>query len=301
MAFGCPPLKAVLCMALPQSTSAPTAASKHLQRDLRSDFPILHQTVNDKQLVYLDNAATSQKPTAVLDAMDSYYRGYNSNVHRGVHHLSAQATTAYEAARAKVACFINATSDREVVYTRNATEAINLVANTWGVANLKQGDEVIGMGGAVGSVSSQQQLWAQCREVRGADVLVAHPIAQVILSVAEHHSNLVPWQLLSQRLGIVLKFVRLTPDNTELDMKVTMRGWAQPGLSLPAATPRNCGAAPQLHCTALQTITLRRVNFHAHVCIPVQVLTRAVVKGHSICHSTCAVLSCPFLASTGTC
>ena len=205
-------------MALTQSTSAPTAASKHLQRDLRSDFPILHQTVNDKQLVYLDNAATSQKPTAVLDAMDSYYRVYNSNVHRGVHHLSAQATTAYEAARAKVACFINATSDREVVYTRNATEAINLVANTWGVANLKQGDEVIGMGGAVGSVSSQ--LWALCGKLRGTDVFATHSIAQVILSVAEHHSNLVPWQLLSQRLGIVLKFVRLTPDNTELDMKV---------------------------------------------------------------------------------
>lgn len=105
-------------------------------------MPILDQEVNGKPLVYLDNAATSQKPLAVIQAMDDYYRGYNSNVHRGVHYLSAKATTAYEDARAKVARFINAASDREIVFTRNASEAINLVAHTWGLSNLKPGDEV---------------------------------------------------------------------------------------------------------------------------------------------------------------
>ena len=134
----------------------------------RGDFPILHQEVHGRPLVYLDNAATSQKPRAVLDALAGYYAGYNSNVHRGVHALSARATTEYELAREKVAALINAGSAREVVYTRNASEAINLVANTWGAATLKPGDEIV-------------------------------------LSVAEHHSNLVPWQLLAQRTGAVLK------------------------------------------------------------------------------------------------
>lgn len=95
-------------------------------------------------MVYLDNAATSQKPKRVLKALDDYYAGYNSNVHRGVHALSAKATTEYELAREKVAKFINAKSHREVVYTRNASEAINLVAYTWGMQNLKAGDEVGG-------------------------------------------------------------------------------------------------------------------------------------------------------------
>ncbi|KAL4859715.1 Cysteine desulfurase 1 [Chlorella vulgaris] len=158
---------------------APLAAAL---RPTRTDFPILHQSVNERPLVYLDNAATSQKPLQVLRAMDEYYGegGYNSNVHRGVHALSARATTAYEDARAKVARFINASSPQEIVYTRNATEAINLVANTWGAANLHQGDEIV-------------------------------------LSVAEHHSNIVPWQLLAQRQGLVLKFVELS-GTEELDL-----------------------------------------------------------------------------------
>lgn len=118
------------------------ALSNALGEQLRGDFPILHQDVNDRPLVYLDNAATSQKPRQVLQAMDDYYTGYNSNVHRGVHTLSAKATEAYEAARAKLAKFIHAGSCREIVFTRNASEAINLVANTWGLSNLKPGDEV---------------------------------------------------------------------------------------------------------------------------------------------------------------
>ena len=162
-------------------SAASTASVSRLGHEIRQEFPILHQTVNaDKQLVYLDNAATSQKPLSVIEAMTDYYQQYNSNVHRGVHALSARATTEYEDARVKVARFVNAASPENIVFTRNATEAINLVANTWGASALEAGDEVI-------------------------------------LSVAEHHSNIVPWQLLAEKKGIVLKFVRLD-ENQELDM-----------------------------------------------------------------------------------
>ncbi|PNW75399.1 hypothetical protein CHLRE_12g525650v5 [Chlamydomonas reinhardtii] len=159
----------------------PAPASLQLGAPLRSQFPILDQTVNGHPLVYLDNAATSQKPHAVLRALSDCYQEYNANVHRGVHALSARATQEYEDARAKVAALIGARNSREVVITRNATEAINLVANTWGLQNIKPGDEII-------------------------------------LSVAEHHANLVPWQLLAARTGAVLRHVRLTPDRTQLDM-----------------------------------------------------------------------------------
>lgn len=144
-----------------------------LARDVRGDFPILAQQVHDKPLIYFDSAATSQKPQAVIDALDHYYAMDNSNVHRGAHTLSARATTAYEAARDKVAAFIKARSRDEIVFTRNASEAINLVAYTWGAQTLQAGDEII-------------------------------------LSVMEHHSNLVPWQMLAQRTGAVLKHVPLT-------------------------------------------------------------------------------------------
>lgn len=140
---------------------------------VRADFPILQQKVNGKPLVYLDNAATSQKPLAVINTLRDYYGEINSNVHRGVHTLSAKATTAYEEAREKIAKFVNAASHQEIVYTRNASEAINLVAYSWGMNHLKPGDEII-------------------------------------LTVMEHHSNLVPWQLVAQKTGAVLKFVELT-------------------------------------------------------------------------------------------
>ena len=152
-----------------------------LAAKLRSDFPILHQQIHDKPLVYLDNAATSQKPTAVLDALEQYYRYDNSNVHRGVHTLSARATDAYEGARDKVATFVNAAHREEIVFTRNASEAINLVAYAWGIDNLNQGDEII-------------------------------------LTVMEHHSNLIPWQMVAQRTGAVLKFVELN-DTEEFDIE----------------------------------------------------------------------------------
>ncbi len=139
---------------------------------LRRDFPALHQEVNGKQLVYLDNAATSQKPRAVLDVLASYYQEDNANVHRGIHELSRRATVAYEEAREKVARFIGAADPAEVVWTRGTTESINLVANTWGLDVLKAGDEIL-------------------------------------LSVMEHHSNLVPWQILAQRTGARLRYIEL--------------------------------------------------------------------------------------------
>jgi cysteine desulfurase/selenocysteine lyase len=142
---------------------------------VRADFPILDREVHGKPLVYLDNAATSQKPRAVLDAIQGYYTHYNSNVHRGVHTLSNEATEAYEGAREKIARFVNAASHQEIIYTRNATEAINLVAYSWGLNNLQRGDEII-------------------------------------LTVMEHHSNLIPWQFVAQKTGARLKFVQLTPE-----------------------------------------------------------------------------------------
>jgi len=139
---------------------------------IRADFPILSRQVHDKPLVYLDNAATSQKPEAVIQAMDDYYRRHNANIHRGVHTLAEEATEAYETARRKVARFINAYSPREVVFVRNTTEAINLAAYSWGRANVGAGDVIV-------------------------------------LTEMEHHSNLVPWQLLAQAVGARLEFIGL--------------------------------------------------------------------------------------------
>lgn len=147
---------------------------------VRRDFPLLARTMHGKPLVYLDSAATSQKPQSVLDCLESYYRQINANVHRGVYELAEEATEAYEEARRKVASFIGATPE-ETIFVRNATEGINLVAHTWGRAN-----------------------------VRADDVIVLTPL--------EHHSNLVPWQLLAQATGAKLMFVALQPDGT-LDLE----------------------------------------------------------------------------------
>lgn len=142
---------------------------------IRPDFPILSRKVHGHPLVYFDNAATSQKPRPVIDAIVEYYEEYNSNVHRGIHALVEKATTEYEKAREKVAKFINARSPSEVVFTKGTTEAINLVAYSWGEANLKFGDTIL-------------------------------------LTGMEHHSNLVPWQLLSQKKGANLEFIPVTDD-----------------------------------------------------------------------------------------
>lgn len=145
----------------------------------RRDFPILQQQVHGKPLIYLDNAATSQKPQAVIDAVSAYYRHDNANVHRGVHLLSERATAAYEGVRAKVQRFINAASTKEIVFVRGATEAINLVAQSYGRHRFHAGDEII-------------------------------------LSEMEHHSNIVPWQLLAEQVGVILKVVPIT-DAGELE------------------------------------------------------------------------------------
>ncbi len=139
---------------------------------LRREFPALGQEVNGKPLVYLDNAATSQKPRSVLAALADYYGHDNANVHRGIHELSRRATLAYEGARTKVARWINAPDPTEVVWTRGTTEAINLVACAWGLDSLREGDEIL-------------------------------------VTVMEHHSNLVPWQLLARRTGAKLRFIEL--------------------------------------------------------------------------------------------
>lgn len=152
-------------------------------KQVRKDFPILQREIRPGvKLVYLDSTATAQKPEAVIAAMDNYYRQSNANIHRGVHALAEAATSIYEAARDKIAGFINAPFARQVIYTRNTTESINLVAHSWGRANLQKGD-------------------------------------LVILTEMEHHSNLVPWHMLSEEKGIRLEFIPVTEDGL-LDLDV---------------------------------------------------------------------------------
>lgn len=148
---------------------------------IREDFPALAQEINGHPLVYFDNAATSQKPRPVLEAIQRYYERDNANVHRGIHELSNRATAAYEGARERVAQFLNAPSAKDIIFTRGTTEALNLVAATWGASNLREGDVIL-------------------------------------LTELEHHSNLVPWQLLAQRTGARLRFIPVTDDTGELDL-----------------------------------------------------------------------------------
>lgn len=148
-------------------------------QNLRADFPILNQQVNGQALVYLDNAATSQKPQCVIDALVNYYQCDNANVHRGIHTLSMRATFAYEAARERSAKFLNATEPGEIVFTAGTTDSINLVANAWGDKNLKADDIIL-------------------------------------LTEMEHHSNMVPWQLLAQRTGAKLRYLPVVAGDTGL-------------------------------------------------------------------------------------
>jgi cysteine desulfurase/selenocysteine lyase len=151
----------------------------------RADFPILSQQMNGKPLVYLDSTASSQKPLAVLEAMEHFYRTSNANVHRGAYALSEAASAAYEGARQAVARFIHARSTKEIIFTRNATEGLNLVAQSWGLANLRAGDVIV-------------------------------------LTEMEHHSNLVPWQIVAARTGARLEFVPVTDDGV-LDLAAYAR------------------------------------------------------------------------------
>jgi cysteine desulfurase/selenocysteine lyase len=142
---------------------------------VRADFPILKRRIGGKPLVYLDSAATSQKPKVVINAIDRYYREYNANVHRGIHRLSEEATTAFEQSRQKFAHFIGAKTSKEIIFVRNATEALNVVAFSWARANLKPGD-------------------------------------RVLLTEMEHHSNIVPWQILAKEKGLKLDYIRIRDD-----------------------------------------------------------------------------------------
>src|SRR5437762_1766847 len=163
-------------------TTIPARQKKMIDwESLRSDFPILGQKVHGQPLIYFDNAATSQKPRAVIDALRNYYEHDNANVHRGIHELSNRATAAFEAARARAAKFINARNAEEIVFTRGTTEGINLVAQSWGAKNIKAGDKIL-------------------------------------LTEMEHHSNIVPWQLLAERTGAKLIFLPVNGDIGLLDL-----------------------------------------------------------------------------------
>jgi len=164
---------------------------------IRQDFPILQQQVNGKPLVYLDSTASSQKPLPVIEAMNTYYREYNANVHRGIYQISEKASEAYETARKKIGRFINARSWREVIFTRNATESINLVAYSWGLNNIKAGDIIL-------------------------------------TSEMEHHANLVPWQQLAARTGATVKYIPVD-EHGYLDM-ATFDAWLTPAVKLVSIT-----------------------------------------------------------------
>ncbi|WP_439584219.1 SufS family cysteine desulfurase [Dyadobacter bucti] len=142
---------------------------------IRNDFPILNEIVNGKQLVYFDNAATTQKPRLVLDALSGYYEHYNANIHRGIHHLAEKATSAFELSRRRLQAFLNATLAEEVIFTYGTTDGINLVAQTYGRKFLKEGDEII-------------------------------------ITTMEHHSNIVPWQMLCEEKGCILKVIPINED-----------------------------------------------------------------------------------------
>jgi cysteine desulfurase/selenocysteine lyase len=234
----------------PEIAAAPAAQRIYDVMRLRADFPILSRTINGKPLAYLDNAATTQKPQAVLDAITSYYTDINANVHRGVHELSARATDAYEASRERVRKYFNAGSVREIVFTRNATEGINLVAFTFAKSRLRPGDEVL-------------------------------------ISAIEHHSNIVPWQLVCEAAGAHLKVAPVN-DRGELILEEFDR----------LLTPRTKIASITHMSNALGTITpVREIVRLAHV-KGVPVLIDASQAAYHMPVDVQA-LDCDFLVATG--
>ena len=160
---------------------AKTTEKKNDWEAIREDFPILNQKINGRPLIYLDNASSSQKPRTVIDAIRNHYTYNNANVHRGIHELSNRSTEIYEGSRKRVAEYLNAANTKEIIFTRGTTESINLVAQSWGQSNLNAGDTIL-------------------------------------LTEMEHHSNLVPWQILAKSIGAKLEFIPVTGDNGLLDL-----------------------------------------------------------------------------------
>ena len=225
---------------------------------LRDDFPILHQQVHGKPLVYFDNAATSQKPRSVIRALVHYYEHDNANVHRGIHELSNRATGAFEAARERTAKFINAASGEKIIFTRGTTEGINLVANSWGAKNLQPGDVIL-------------------------------------LTELEHHSNLVPWQMIAQRTGAKLAYVPVTGDEGLLDLsqldalltpQVKMFAMVHISNSMGTVNPvaEMCGRARERGITTL----VDGAQSAGHLTVDVQAIgcDFFAFSGHKICGPT---------------
>lgn len=221
-----------------------------LAAGIRDDFPLLSQTVDGKPLVYLDSAATSQKPRQVLEALSEYYRSCNANVHRGIYRLAEEATARYEEARAKLAAFLGAARPEEIVFTRGTTEALNLVAATWGRANIGSGDEIL-------------------------------------LTEMEHHSNIVPWQMLAAERGAILRYIPVT-DEGRLDLDAFDR--------LLAGRPKLVGLAHQSN--VLGTINpVRRIADRAHQAGALVVVDAAQSVPHQ--RVDVAALGADFLAFSG--
>ena len=240
-------------------TNIPGAPKKMIDwAKLRADFPILDQKVNGHPLIYFDNAASSQKPRAVIDALKNYYEKDNANVHRGIHELSNRATNAFEASRVRVAKFINAKTDREIIFTRGTTEGINLVAQAWGSKFIKAGDKIL-------------------------------------LTEMEHHSNLVPWQMLAERTGAKLVYLPITGDEGLLDLskldglltkEVKMFAFTHISNSLGTVNPvaEMCERARKLGVTTL----VDAAQSAGHLAVDVQSIgcDFLVFSGHKICGPT---------------
>ncbi len=228
-------------------------------KTIRADFPILNQQINGKPLLYLDNAATSQKPQCVIDALSTYYREYNANVHRGIHALSMRATFAYEAARERSAEFLNAASSSEIVFIAGTTDGINLVANAWGDEHLKAGDVIL-------------------------------------LTEMEHHSNLVPWQLLARRTGATLRFLPIVAGDTGLLDLSKLPGVLTPDVKLFAFTHVSntlgvinpaaelCAAAKKIG--ALTLVDAAQSAGHMPLDVRAMDCDFLVVSGHKMCGPT---------------
>jgi cysteine desulfurase / selenocysteine lyase len=239
-------------ISLPEVSASPLDVQR-----IREDFPILRETAHGKPIVYLDNAASTQKPRQVIDALVRHYEHDNANVHRGIHELSNRATDAYDGARARVAALFGITDPAELVWTRGTTEGLNLVAYTWGLANVRAGDEIL-------------------------------------LSVLEHHSNLVPWQILAKRTGARLRFLEIDDqgrlDLSRLDELLTERtklvSLAHVSNALGTVNPIREIAAKVKAAGALMVVDGAQSAPHMPVDIPSLGADFYAFSGHKMCGPT---------------